>query len=53
MFQFNLVSIYSQYYVIIRLLLFLTMTSSIFLLYDVQNTECHGDKSIKRIGLIL
>ena len=46
MYQFTLVSIYSQYYVIIRLLLFLMMTSLVILLYDVQNTECHGDKSI-------
>ena len=46
MYQFTLVSIYSQYYVIIRLLLFLMTTSFTFLLYDVQNTECHGDKSI-------
>ena len=46
MFQFTLVSIYSKYYDIIRLLLFLTMTSFLFLPYDVQNTECHGDKDI-------
>ena len=46
MFQFTLVSICSKYYVLIRLLLFLTMTSFLVLPDDAQNIGCHGNKSI-------
>ena len=45
MYQSTPVSIYSEYYVIFWLLLFLMLTSFLFLPYDVQNTEYHGDKS--------